>query len=141
MCGIAGIFNAGGVLNPTDMENMLNAIRHRGPDDSGMVFFRDLALGHVRLSIIDLSKAGHQPMGSPDGQVWIVFNGEIFNYRQIRSQLEKLGYKFRSKTDTEVLLYSYMEYGEAFLEKLRGFFAFCIYDKKKNMFFMARDRL
>lgn len=154
MCGIAGIFNARGVLDPTDMENMLKAIRHRGPDDSGMVFFQslpgtaasnhdntDLALGHVRLSIIDLSRAGHQPMGSPDGQVWITFNGEIFNYRQIKSQLEKLGYKFRSKTDTEVLLYAYMEYGEAFLEKLRGFFAFCIYDKKKNMFFMARDRL
>lgn len=164
MCGIAGIFNRKGFINPVDMKNMLNAIRHRGPDDYGMVCFQskkqtyhslttvnenvllpsenfDLVLGHVRLSIIDLSTAGHQPMGTSDISTWITFNGEIFNYKQIRSQLENLGYTFQSKTDTEVLLYAYKEYGESCLEKLRGFFAFCIYDMDKKKLFMARDRL
>ncbi len=164
MCGVAGIFNRKGPINPVDMEKMLNTIRHRGPDDSGMVCFQskkqtyhsltrvngnvlspsenfDIILGHVRLSIIDLSTAGHQPMGSSDGRTWITFNGEIFNYKQIRSQLEKLGYIFKSKTDTEVLLYAYKEYGESCLEKLRGFFAFCIYDMEKKKLFIARDRL
>ncbi len=142
------------------MDKMLGSLRHRGPDDSGMVSFKsaqflsgfsgdkdlnpvesDLVLGHVRLSIIDLSSAGHQPMSIPEGDLWITYNGEVFNYRELRAALEGRGCVFRSNTDTEALLYAYKEYGEACLERLRGFFAFCIYDAPKKKLFLARDRL
>jgi asparagine synthase (glutamine-hydrolysing) len=154
MCGIAGIFNYKDSINPEYMGKMLDAIKHRGPDDSGIECFNtknkksnpqlndsNLILGHVRLSIIDLSSAGHQPMANSDKSIWTVYNGEIFNYPELRKELEKLGYIFKSNTDTEVLLYMYQEFGESCLEKLRGFFAFCIFDINRNKLFLARDRL
>jgi asparagine synthase (glutamine-hydrolysing) len=164
MCGIAGIFNGKGNVSAGEVRNMLAAISHRGPDDRGIGCFNtlgntgawiqmpgqedalpdrgfDLALGHVRLSILDLSEAGHQPMGTQDGKFWIIYNGEIFNYPGIRTELEARGYTFRSNTDTEALLYAYREYGESCLYRLRGFFAFCIYDADRKRLFLARDRL
>lgn len=160
MCGIAGIFDSRGSFPLEYGRNMLDVLTHRGPDDSGMVLFDtrngdlytwpgenpdlkggDLLLGHVRLSIIDLSRAGHQPMGTPDGKVWIVYNGEVFNYMELRRLLEAKGYEFRSRTDTEVVLYGYREFGRSVLERLRGFFAFCIYDTERGELFMARDRI
>lgn len=154
MCGIAGIFNYKGSINPEYMGKMLDAIKHRGPDDSGITYFdtknkkfsqhskdSDLILGHRRLSIIDLSSAGHQPMCNSDKSIWIIYNGEIFNYLELRKDLEKLGYTFKSNTDTEVLIYMYQEFGESFLEKLRGFFTFCIFDMNRNKLFLARDRI
>ena len=131
---------------------MLNKISHRGPDDEGVVAIStidnnvkessaDLYLGHRRLSILDLSSLGHQPMSSSDKQVWITYNGEIFNYIEIRDTLIKKGYKFKSNSDTEVVLYAYCEYGRDCLKMFRGFFAFCIYDFKNQELFLARDRL
>ncbi len=162
MCGIAGIFNHKGRVSYPEIGAMLDSIRHRGPDDSGAALFNsgaalywtdeqrgsipprhdfDLALGHVRLSIIDVSSAGHQPMSTPENDVWITYNGEVFNYQELRKELEGRGYVFRSNTDTEVVLYSYKEFGEACIERFRGFFAFCIYDLAGKKLFLARDRL
>jgi asparagine synthase (glutamine-hydrolysing) len=134
---------------------------HRGPDDEGMAFFNknqfmeikypfaspygrngfEVALGHRRLSIIDLSSAAHQPMCNEDGMVWIVYNGEIYNFQDIRKELEKKGHFFRSKSDTEVILHAYEEWGVECLNHLRGMFAFAIWDSKLQRLFMARDRL
>lgn len=161
MCGIAGIFNYKSPVSYPGISGMLDSIRHRGPDDSGIALFKsgtplywsgpgrgglpengfDLALGHVRLSIIDVSSAGHQPMSTPENDIWITYNGEVFNYRELRRELEGLGYVFRSNTDTEAVLYAYKEYGEACIERFRGFFAFCIYDSAKKKLFLARDRV
>jgi asparagine synthase (glutamine-hydrolysing) len=116
---------------------------HRGPDDSGTVVLADgrVALGHRRLSIIDLSPAGHQPMATPQRDLWITFNGEIYNYQEIRRELIGCGYQFQSQTDTEVLLAAYQVWGEGCLERLNGMFAFAIYDTKRHRLFAARDRL
>ena len=146
MCGIAGIFDSRGPVPAEYGRRMLDVLTHRGPDHSGMVLFdtgegKNLLLGHVRLSIIDLSTAGNQPMGTEDGAAWIVYNGEVFNYMELRRVLETRGYRFRSRTDTEVVLYGYREFGRAVVEHLRGFFAFSIYDAERGELFMARDRL
>lgn len=122
----------------------LEIIAHRGPDDFGSVNFKisdyNLGLGHRRLSIIDLSAKGHQPMSYADEDLWVVFNGEIYNYLEIRSELEKLGCRFTSDSDTEVLLAAYSKWGPDCLEKFNGMFAFALYDKKQNKIFIARDR-
>jgi len=116
---------------------------HRGPDDSGLRWFASTpgGLAHRRLSIIDLSPAGHQPMSNEAGNLWIVFNGEIFNYKQIRDELISHGVRFRSHSDTEVLLYAYQVWGEDCLKRLNGMFAFAIFDEKRKKLFAARDRL
>jgi len=121
---------------------MNGAITHRGPDDHGTFIDEagQVALGHRRLSIIDLSSAGHQPMSYMDERYWIVYNGEVYNYKDIRAELEAKGYAFISNTDTEVLLAAYAEWGQDFLKKLRGMFAFAIYDRKTAQVFLARDR-
>jgi len=126
MCGIAGIFGA----PRGDLEGMLAAMRHRGPDDQGV--FRDghVALGMTRLAILDPSPAGHQPMGSECGQVWIVFNGEVYNFREERERLARAGHRFRSSSDTEVVLALYLAYGDDFVNRLRGMFALAIYDRR-----------
>lgn len=152
MCGIVGIYSTKKRYSKHDMSSMLQHISHRGPDDEGTMIFNtqtkqthrnegNLVFGHKRLSILDLSSLGHQPMSSTDKSLWITYNGEIFNFQDIRKNLEKKGYTFVSHTDTEVILYAYQEYGVKCLDLFRGFFAFCIYDVTKEELFLARDRL
>lgn len=179
MCGIAGIISFQDGSHPlTYIQGMTNALRHRGPDDEGFVFFSvdgkealiyggedtpkavfeanlaytpyesfpgqeqkaiTLALGHRRLSIIDLSPAGHQPMCTPDKRHWIIYNGEIYNYLELREELIQSGHSFQSKSDTEVLLKAYVNWGEDSLTRLVGMFAFAIHDRERNQLFLARD--
>jgi asparagine synthase (glutamine-hydrolysing) len=122
---------------------MNDIIAHRGPDDAGLIWFDDSSSGlaHRRLSIIDLSPAGHQPMCNETADLWIVFNGEIYNYKELREELLAKGVRLRSNTDTEVLLYAYQYWDEECLHKLNGMFAFAIYDSRKRKLFAARDRL
>ncbi len=141
MCGIAGIlrFDPPACL-PGEIERMTAALAHRGPDDQGVLTRAGVALGHRRLSIIDLA-GGHQPMANEDQQVWIVFNGEIYNYRELRPQLEQAGHRFASHSDTEVILHAYEQWGESCVERLRGMFAFAIADFRQQRLFLARDHL
>lgn len=140
MCGISGVI---GLADRAVITAMTDVQAHRGPDDSGIVVLEDhsVSLGHRRLSIIDLSSAGHQPMANADKTLWITFNGEIYNYQDIRKELMVKGYHFRSDSDTEVLLTAYEEWGARCLDRLNGMFAFAIYDCKKRRLFAARDRL
>ena len=142
MCGIAGIVDFGPGFDPSldVLERMTDVIRHRGPDDFGFHVGPHIALGHRRLSIIDL-KSGHQPMYDAEKTAVIVFNGEIYNFQSIRSDLKSLGVQFRSQSDTEVLLESYKTYGLECLKRLRGMFAFAIWDASRRRLFVARDRL
>jgi asparagine synthase (glutamine-hydrolysing) len=119
---------------------MTDAIAHRGPDGEGFYTDSFIGLGHRRLAIIDLSPAGHQPMATKDNQHAITYNGELYNYRELRSELETKGYQFHSKTDTEVVLNAYVEWGEQALDRFNGMFAFAIWDKKQQRLFLARDR-
>lgn len=139
MCGIAGIMGDNATIS---IGRMTKALAHRGPDGEGVYISPDqrVALGHTRLSIIDLSPKGHQPM-SYDGRYWIVFNGEIYNYTELRDELKALGYKFFTNTDTEVILVAYIQWGNYCLKRLRGMFAFAIWDSHFKRLFMARDRL
>ncbi|TVR84966.1 MAG: asparagine synthase (glutamine-hydrolyzing) [Saprospirales bacterium] len=145
MCGIAGLINAN--LSAESLDKVVSrlqiALQHRGPDDQGKFIASDLqvALVHTRLSILDLSSAGHQPMTSSDGRYWISFNGEIYNFRQLRSELEGVGEKFSSQTDTEVILRLYQREGACCVKKLRGMFAFAIWDDWEKTCFLARDPL
>ncbi len=143
MCGIAGRmeFEPGRKADPELVQRMCDAIAHRGPDDAGVWAEGPVALGHRRLSIIDLSPAGHQPMPNADGSLWIAFNGEIYNFLELRAELEREGHAFRSRTDTEVLLHLYQRDGVECLQKLRGMFAFAIWDVKRQQLFLARDRV
>ena len=142
MCGIAGILNFTGqaVLRPT-MERMTESLRHRGPDDAGIFLEGDVSLGHRRLSILDVSSCGHQPMSNEDGSIWISFNGEIYNFQSLRSDLLARGHVFRSRSDTEVLIHLYEERGTSMLDALNGIFAFAIWDRPRRRLFLARDRL
>lgn len=141
MCAIAGIINLNKKpVNKNDLEKMIKIVKYRGPDDEGYFLDNNIGLGHCRLSILDLSRAGHQPMANEDKTLWIVYNGEIYNYLELRKELENLGYRFKSNTDTEVILYSYQEWGMECLHKFNGMWAFAIWDKKKKMLFCSRDR-
>ncbi len=142
MCGIAGIYSdSGPLLNPeVILVNMLARIQYRGPDESGIYINKHVALGNVRLSIIDI-QSGQQPLSSSDGKHWIVFNGEIFNYIELKTELKGLGYSFRTESDTEVLLNSYLEYGADCLNRLNGQFVFAIWNNEKQELFIARDRV
>lgn len=141
MCGICGIINFDGKsVSEDSIRKMMQIMKHRGPDDEGVFLQNNVGLGFVRLSIIDLSTAGHQPMFSADGRYVIVFNGEIYNYIEIREELIKKGYIFKSNADTEVLLTSYIEWGESCLDKFNGMWAFVIYDRESEHIFGARDR-
>lgn len=139
MCGIAGIIDPRGP-GQRDLDRMLAAIRHRGPDDEGSFVAGPAALGNRRLSIIDLAH-GRQPLRNEDGTLWIVFNGEIYNYRELRSGLEEKGHRFLTDTDTETILHLYEELGDECVRRLRGMFAFAIWDARKGRLFAARDRL
>ena len=138
MCGINGFSWSNEFL----IREMNEAIRHRGPDDEGVFLDERVSLGHVRLSIIDLSPKGHQPMKYKRGgrELWIVYNGEVYNFRKLREELEKRGYIFNSSTDTEVILAAYMEWGPECVERFNGMWAFAIYDVKKREVFLSRDR-
>jgi len=140
MCGIAGFM---GDFSPALLDRMEARLAHRGPDDSGVLWLPDARVGlaHRRLSIIDLSPLGHQPMWDETGAVVIVFNGEIYNYRELRKLLVGRGYGFKSQTDTEVILNLYLCFGEGLLPYLNGIFAFAIWDTRKQVLFLARDGL
>jgi asparagine synthase (glutamine-hydrolysing) len=142
MCGICGKLNfeKGAGVKPALIRAMMDTIRHRGPDDEGLHIGPEVGLGFVRLSIIDLS-SGHQPISNEDGTVWIVFNGEVYNYRELRSFLLSKGHVFKTQTDTEVIVHLYEELGPQCLEKLRGMFAFAIWDENTKTLFLARDRV
>ena len=137
MCGING-FNW---KDKYIIEKMNSSLRHRGPDDEGIYVDEEVSLGHLRLSIIDLSKNGHQPMSDRQDKFFIIYNGEIYNFQALREELELLGYSFKSNTDTEVILYSYMQWKERCLEKFNGMFAFAVYDSESKRLFLARDRM
>ena len=138
MCGFVGFTNAIDNSNRV-LSEMMEKIRHRGPDSDGSYLDEDIALGFRRLSIIDISDSGNQPIFNEDKSMVLMFNGEIYNYREIRRDLEAKGHKFATNTDSETLIHSYEEYGEKLLDKLRGMFAFVIWDKKKKELFGARD--
>lgn len=138
MCGIAGYY---GVGDRKILERMNQTLNHRGPDDEGFFADEKCGLGHRRLSIIDLSAGGHQPMSNEDQSIWIVFNGEIYNFKELRAELESKGYKFKSNSDTEVIIYLYEEMGERLFTKLNGMFAIALYDKNKQKIILARDRM
>lgn len=142
MCGICGkfIFHLDGVVAQQDLRAMASAIQHRGPDDEGYYLDGPVGLGFRRLSIIDLS-TGHQPLSNEDGTVWVVFNGEIYNYLELRSDLINRGHVFQTKTDTEVLVHLYEEYGTDMLAHLRGMFGFALWDENHKSLLLARDRL
>ena len=161
MCGICGEVDFHRGVKAEPIRRMCKVLTHRGPDDEGMVFVKgnqrvevgnslefspvencfEVAMGHRRLSIIDLSATGHQPMCNEDGKIWIVFNGEIYNFQKIREELEKKGHSFKSKSDTEVILHAYEQWGVECLSHFRGMFAFAIWDSNLQRLFMARDRL
>jgi asparagine synthase (glutamine-hydrolysing) len=141
MCGVCGIINFNDKpVNKRDLQAMMDKMRHRGPDDEGLFIDGNVGFGFVRLSIIDLSYAGHQPMVDESGRYIIVFNGEIYNYIEIRDVLKTKGYSFLSGTDTEVLLYAFIEWGNYCLHKFNGMWAFAIFDKLDKTLFIARDR-
>jgi asparagine synthase (glutamine-hydrolysing) len=141
MCGLSGIIGLNGApVDPGAVARMSAILRHRGPDDEGTFLLDSVGLGFRRLAILDLSPAGHQPMLSPCGDVVIVFNGEIYNYVELRRELESLGHRFRSTGDTEVLLHAYMEWGDECLGRFNGMWAFLIVDRRRKIVFGARDR-
>lgn len=143
MCGITGVVALEGELSPAlthAVPAMTTALRHRGPDGDGVYRCAFAALGHRRLSIIDRA-GGHQPMANEDGSCWIVFNGEVYNHRHLRRDLESRGHTFRTQSDTEAILHAYEEYGTACVERLDGMFAFAICDTRRREVFIARDRL
>ena len=142
MCGICGIinFDKSRSVDGSVLKRMCDVIVHRGPDEEGYYCKANVGLGMRRLSIIDLD-TGHQPISNEDGTKWIVFNGEIYNFRELRSELEKKGHKFATKSDTEVIIHAYEEYGPNCPTKLNGMFAFAIWDEVQNTLFLARDRI
>lgn len=143
MCGIAGLIGRPGTVLESYVQAMIAPIDYRGPDGCGTVAIPEegVALGHRRLSILDLSDAGRQPMASDDGHLLMVFNGEIYNYVEIREELRSLGYTFRSSTDSEVLLKAYEQWGDRCLSRLMGMYAFAIWNRRTRTLFAARDRL
>ena len=141
MCGICGIFNMNGEpVSSVGLRRMTDAIAHRGPDGEGFYTDSFIGLGHRRLAIIDLTPAAHQPMVTRDGQFAISYNGEVYNFQEIRAQLQSLGHQFHSRSDSEVVLYAYSQWGPRCVERFNGMFAFAIWDKKRQELFLARDR-
>lgn len=141
MCGITGIINLNKEsINGEKLKNMVKVIKYRGPDDEGYFIDNNIGLGHCRLSIIDLSSAGHQPMSNKDKSLWIVYNGEIYNYIELRNELKKQGHTFKSNSDTEVIIYAYKEWGEECVKRFNGMWAFALWDQNKKKLFCSRDR-
>ena len=143
MCGICGVLHVDPQARADAglVEAMTQSLVHRGPDDAGVYADGPVALGNRRLKVIDLSPKGHQPMANDDGNLWIVYNGEVYNFLEVREGLSARGHRFRSKTDTEVVLKASEEYGEKFLDHLNGMFALAIWDARRRRLLLARDRL
>lgn len=139
MCGIVGILNRK-ENTPVALDKAIKCLQHRGPDDNGIWSDHYIQLGHTRLSILDLSSSGHQPMSYKNERYYITFNGEIYNYLELRQELTSLGYSFASQTDTEIIMAAYAQWRENCLEKLRGMFSFAIWDRHEKTLFLARDR-
>src|SRR5574340_1131842 len=141
MCGIWGAVH---LASEQLAKVAAQSMQHRGPDDHGYYVSQEpvpVSLVNTRLAIIDLSPAGHQPMSNEDGRLWIVYNGEMYNFQPVREALLQAGHHFKSHSDTEVILHAYEEWGERCLEHFRGMFAFAIWDRKEAKLFAARDRL
>ena len=141
MCGLCGVLNFDGET-PVDREAlaaMTATLQNRGPDDLGYYLEGPAGLGHRRLSIIDL-ETGHQPLANEDKTIWIVYNGELYNYPEIRNNLVKAGHRFATTSDTEVIVHAYEEYGTDCLKAMNGMFAFAIWDSRKKRLLLARDR-
>ena len=142
VCGIAGILERDGrTVSREELGWMSEALAHRGPDDRGIYIDGNLGLVHRRLSILDLSSAGHQPMANEDGSLSLVYNGQLYRFDSTRSWLEARGHRFRSRTDTEVILHLYEEKGTQLLEEIDGMFAFALWDGSRRRLLLARDRL
>src|SRR5262245_45830747 len=143
MCGIAGkvYFRRECSVSARELRAMVGTMIHRGPDGEGVWFNENVGLAHRRLAIIDLRDVAGQPMCNEDGSVWVTFNGEIYNFQELRQELERLGHIFRTNSDTEVIIHAYEEYGRGCLEKFRGMFAFAIWDGRSRTLFLARDRV
>jgi asparagine synthase (glutamine-hydrolysing) len=142
MCGIVGVASSRPIDDREGLVQMRDTMTHRGPDDRGVYWSPDgtVGLGHRRLAIIDLSPGGHQPMSDPSGKHWVTFNGEIYNYQDLRKELVSRGSHFRTSSDTEVLLAAYGAWGTDCVDRLNGMFSFCIYDAERHRLFLARDR-
>jgi len=141
MCGIVGVFHLNGdTVSPAVLQAMTDSVSHRGPDGEGHFIDGPLGFGHRRLAVIDLSPAGQQPMATEDGRFIISYNGEVYNFRELRVELEALGHQFHSRTDSEVVLKSYAQWGEESLDRFNGMFAFAIWDKRRKELFLCRDR-
>ena len=141
MCGISGRFNFDGrPVRADEMVAMRDVLHHRGPDDAGLYVHGPVGLGHRRLSIIDLS-GGHQPLDNEDGSITVVYNGEIYNFKELRSELIVRGHCFKTKSDTEVIVHMYEELGVECVQRFRGMFAFALWDANKCQLLLARDRL
>jgi len=142
MCGIAGIYAPGRALSGDAVEPLIASMAHRGPDDRGIEVLANqtLVFGHLRLSILDLSPLGHQPMATPDRRTWIVYNGEIYNFREVREVLRSLGWQFRSESDTEVILAAYRQWGLDAIQRFCGMFAFALWDGTREVLHLCRDR-
>jgi len=141
MCAIFGFITQSNKYNQEHLQKMSDLLFHRGPDDRGFYNDKDIFIGHNRLSIIDLSQKGKQPMANEDKSIWLTYNGEIYNFQELKKELINKGHKFLSNTDTEVIIHAYEEYGIKCLEKFNGMFAFALFDKKKNQLILARDRM
>ena len=141
MCGIAGIVRAqNNATHDQEIRNMTQALAHRGPDGWGIYSHDNVAIGHTRLSIIDLD-SGQQPMSNEDGSIWITYNGEVYNYRELARQLNACGHQFKTRSDTETLIHAYEQWGDDFVKCLRGMFSFAIVDYRKRRILLARDRV
>src|SRR5215216_7076635 len=141
MCGIVGVVNLdGSAAEAALLERMNQAIFHRGPDEDGVYLKGHVGMAMRRLAIIDL-KGGQQPIADEEGACWIVYNGEVYNYREVRRELEARGHRFHTDCDTEVVLHAYLEYGADCPKHLRGMFAFAVWDERKQELFLARDRV
>lgn len=141
MCGIAGFLSVHAAPSPALLQSMMSVLAHRGPDDTGMFTDETVALGHTRLSIIDLSEHAHQPMSNETGEIWLIFNGEIYNHVELAEGLRRRGHQLKSRSDSEVILHLYEERGARCVEQLNGMFAFVIWDSRKRLLFAARDRM
>jgi asparagine synthase (glutamine-hydrolysing) len=142
MCGIAGIlaFDPRALVDEGRVRRMLRALKHRGPDGEGVLLDGPMGLGHRRLAIVDVD-GGHQPMANEDGTAWVSFNGEIYNHKALRAPLESRGHRYRTRSDTETILHLYEEHGDAAVERLRGMFAFAVWDRVAGRLLLARDPL